>query len=65
MGEKVRCINNADAGGMKACGYNSPLLEIGREYTLTGRETHSWYTLFSLAEFPGKQFNSVDFCAVS
>ena len=61
MKRKARCICNEPVCGMKVCGYNSPLLEIGKIYTITDIEVHPWHTLFTLEEFPDKQFNSVDF----
>lgn len=60
----VRCINNVAEGCMKVCGYNSPMLEVGKVYNVVGVETHAFYTLYTLREFPGERFNSVDFCTV-
>jgi hypothetical protein len=37
------------------------ILEIGKEYTVTDTEVHSWHTKITLDGFPDKQFNSVCF----
>lgn len=37
------------------------VLQEGVEYTVTGKEVHSWHTLLTLAEVPDQKFNSVCF----
>lgn len=37
------------------------LLIEGQEYELLRKEVHSWHTKYTLADFPGKQFNSASF----
>lgn len=61
MKKKVICVCNEPVCGMKVRGQNSPLLEIGKTYTVVEIEEHSFHTLYTLEEFPNKQFNSVDF----
>lgn len=61
---KIKCIANDDRGGMCVCGYNATLLEIGKEYTLTDVEVHSYHTLIEIEEIPNKQFNSIYFSEV-
>ena len=51
---KAKCICNRSICGMKICGENSSLLEIGKIYTVTDIEIHSWYTLYKLQEFGDK-----------
>lgn len=64
--EKVKCVCNDPVCGMKICGDNSHLLEIGKTYTVTDVEVHAWYTLYKLQEFGAdKQFNSVDFTSIT
>ena len=63
--DKVKCICNNPVCGMKMRGENSPLLEIGKVYTITDVEIHPWYTLYKLQEFGDKQFNSVDFISIN
>ena len=58
-------ICNDQVCGMKECGFNSPLLEIGKIYTVTNVEVYSWFTLYKLKEFGDKQFNSVDFASIN
>lgn len=40
---------------------NEGMLTVGEKYTAIDVEVHSWHTLVTLREFPGKQFNSVLF----
>lgn len=65
MNKKVKCICNEPVCGMKVCGYNSPLLKVGKIYTVTDVEVHPWHTLYKLQEFGDKQFNSVDFTSIT
>lgn len=56
---KIICIrNDNDTWG---CSGNGSLLTVGKQYTLVDTNVHGWYTEIELAEFPGKQFNSVLF----
>ena len=57
---KILCIRN-DENGLIVASENHHLLKVGKEYTISDVEVHSWYTLVSLKEFPNKQFNSVIF----
>ena len=59
---KVMCISKYDTSPYR-CNYE--LLEIGKEYTLIGVTVYAWYTMLTLAEFPGKRFNSVLFTEVT
>ena len=56
---KVKCVDNSnDTWGLKGTGH---LLTIGKEYTVTDIEVHSWHTRVILEEFPNTEFNSVLF----
>ena len=59
---KVRCVDKYDTTPYR-CDYE--LLEIGKEYTLIDITVYSCYTMITLAEFPGKRFNSVLFTEVT
>lgn len=61
---KVACVANREVG-MMVSSHNHPLLEIGRQYTVSSVEVNSWYTLVRLEEFPGKTFNSLAFNEVA
>jgi hypothetical protein len=37
------------------------LLKLGETYTVDYTDVHSWYTDVYLVEFPGENFNSVNF----
>jgi len=41
------------------------LLTKGEAYTVSNREVHSFHTKLTLAEFPGKKFNSASFSEVT
>jgi len=56
----VICVEN-DLPGMSACSENAKMLTVGKIYTVIDVEVDSWYTLVRLKEFPGYQFNSVQF----
>ena len=57
---KIICINNEDNDFFE-CDCNSPLLEVGKTYTVVDVIEHSWHTEIELEEFPGVLFNSVCF----
>lgn len=57
---KVICINNKD-NEFFGCDENSPLLEVGKTYTVVNVDVHSWHTEVELEEFPNIIFNSVCF----
>ncbi len=57
---KVVCIDNEN-NNFFGCDINSPLLEVGKTYTVTAVNVHSWHTEVELKEFPNKLFNSVCF----
>jgi hypothetical protein len=40
---------------------NSQLLEKGKKYLMVGMDILDWHTHVYLAEYPSKQFNSVNF----
>ena len=54
----VKCVEKYDTPPY-SCDYE--LLEIGKLYTVTNVDVHSWHTMITLKEFPGKEFNSVLF----
>lgn len=57
---KVICISNED-NSFFACDNNSPLLEVGRQYTVANVDVHGWHTEVELKEFPNTVFNSICF----
>ena len=57
---KVLCVRNED-NDFFACDSNSPMLEVGKEYTVVDVDIHSWHTEVELEEFPNVKFNSVCF----
>ena len=57
---QVVCVSN-DMLGMFPGFDDAPLLTVGEKYTVTDVEVDAWYTLVTLKEFPGKEFNSVLF----
>lgn len=57
---EVVCINNEN-NNFFGCDENSPLLEIGKTYTIVDVDVHSWHTEIELKEFPDIKFNSVCF----
>lgn len=57
---KVVCVDNED-NHFFSVDSNSPLLEVGKEYTISDIEVHSWHTEVRLEEFPGVRFNSTCF----
>lgn len=54
----VKCVEKHDTTPF-SCDYE--LLEVGKKYTVTDVDVHSWHTMITLKEFPGKRFNSVLF----
>ena len=57
---EVVCIDNKD-NDFFACDSNSPLLEVGKRYTVVNIDVHGWHTEVELEEFPNTVFNSVCF----
>lgn len=57
---EVVCVRNRD-NGCFPCRDNAKFLTVGKKYTVTDIDVHSWYSLVRLKEFPGFQFNSVLF----
>lgn len=57
---KVICTDN-DPRGMFPGSEIAALLTVGKVYTVVDVEVHSWHTLVTLKEFPGRQFNSAHF----
>ena len=57
---EVVCVDNED-NNFFGCDTNSPLLEVGKTYTVVDVEVHSWHTEVELKEFPKIMFNSVCF----
>lgn len=57
---KVVCVDNED-NKFFGCDRNSPLLEVGKTYTVIGVYVHGWHTEVELKEFPNTLFNSVCF----
>jgi hypothetical protein len=57
---KVVCISNED-NDFFSCDKNSPLLEVGKTYTIESVNVHGWHTEIELKEFPNTLFNSVCF----
>lgn len=59
-GKIVVCINNKPIP--QFCnGEDNHLLIIGDKYTVDKEVKHTWFSTFTLKEFPGKTFNSVLF----
>ena len=56
----VKCVEN-ELCSMSVNHENAGMLTVGQIYNVTDVEVHSWHTLISLKEFPGYQFNSVQF----
>ena len=54
----IKCIDKRDTNPYP-CEYE--LLEVGKVYTVTHIEVYGWHTMITLAEIPGKEFNSVLF----
>lgn len=57
---QVICVSNKD-NKFFGCDENSPMLEVGKKYTVVSICIHSWHTEIELEEFPGVAFNSVCF----
>jgi hypothetical protein len=57
---QVVCVSNED-NNFFSCDSNSPLLEVGKIYTVIDVAVHSWHTEIELKEFPNTLFNSVCF----
>lgn len=57
---KIICTSNED-NNFFGCDKNSPLLEVGKTYTVIGITIHSWHSEVELKEFPNVVFNSVCF----
>jgi len=57
----VLCVDNRD-NKWSFNDYASEYLEVGKIYTVTDVEVHSWHTRIRVAEIPGRQFHSVHFC---
>ena len=57
---EIVCISNKD-NEFFGCDENSPLLEVGKTYTVVNVDVHSWHTEVELEEFPNIMFNSVCF----
>lgn len=58
---EVTCVSNKD-NKFFACDENSPLLEVGKTYTVVNVIVHSLHTEIEIKEFPNILFNSVCFC---
>ena len=58
---EVVCVSNKD-NDFFACDSNSPLLEVGKNYTVVNVIVHGWHTEIVIKEFPNILFNSVCFC---
>lgn len=54
-------FNNKERRVICVSNHNEPTLTVGEQYAVIDVEVHSWYTLVTLREFPGRQFNSVLF----
>jgi hypothetical protein len=57
---KVVCISNTD-NHFFGCDSNSPLLKVGKTYTVVNVDVHGWHTEVELKEFPNIMFNSCCF----
>ena len=57
---EVVCVSNKD-NEFRAVDENSPLLEVGKTYTVIQVDMYDWYTDVILKEFPNVRFNSVCF----
>lgn len=55
---KIKCVHNYET---RPWGSDSSVLEIGKIYTVTDIEVHSYYTIVTLKEFPDRGFSSVLF----
>ena len=54
---EVVCVSNKD-NEFIACDENSPLLEVGKTYTLVSVTVYDWKTEVEVEEFPDIKFNS-------
>ena len=57
---EVVCVSNKD-NKFIGCDENSPLLEIGKIYTVADVDVYGWHTEVKLEEFPNIVFNSTCF----
>ena len=57
---EVICVSNKD-DEFFGCDCNSPLLEVGKIYTVIDVDVHSCHVEIRLKEFPNTVFNSVCF----
>ena len=56
----VVCVRNED-NKFFGCDENSPMLEVGKTYTVEEVDVHGWHTEVYLKEIPDVPFNSVLF----
>ena len=54
---EVVCVSNKN-NGILACDENSPLLEVGKFYTVKSIEVYGYKTEVEVEEFPNIKFNS-------
>lgn len=57
---EIVCVCNEN-NNFFGCDKNSPLLEVGKTYTVVNIDIHSWHSEVELKEFPNIMFNSICF----
>ena len=64
-GDKIKFVEATDAQ-VNWGGNDDPrkLLEVGKSYTISKIEKHTWHTKLVLKEYPDKKFNSAHFVGV-